>query len=390
MADKRDYYDVLGVSRTASEDEIKKAYRKMARENHPDLHPDKVEECEAKMKEINEAYSVLSDPEKRQRYDQFGADGVDGAGGGFGGFNGGFTGGYGGDMGDIFDSLFGNIFGGGMSGGSFRNSSTNAPRRGKDIAYSVSISFMEACTGKMQELNISHQEICPSCSGTGAESGTTTDVCPDCHGKGSIRVTQQTPLGAISSTRPCPHCGGKGTIIKNPCSKCRGVGKVKVQKHVTVNIPAGIDNGQVLRVSGEGDCGINGGPAGNLNVSVTVRPHPIFTRDQYDVYCEIPITYAQAVLGDEITVPTIDGNVKFSIPEGTQNGEERRLRGKGIKYLQQDKRGDQYVKFYIEVPRNLSKKQKDLLKEFENSLGDKNYAKRQGFFDKLKDLFKGQ
>ncbi|MEE5993086.1 MAG: molecular chaperone DnaJ [Oscillospiraceae bacterium] len=390
MADKRDYYDVLGVSRTASEDEIKKAYRKMARENHPDLHPDKVEECEAKMKEINEAYSVLSDPEKRQKYDQFGADGVDGAGG-FGGFGGGgFTGSYTGDMGDIFDSLFGNIFGGGMSGGGFRNTSSNAPRRGKDVNYSTSISFMEACTGKKQELEIAHQEICPSCSGTGAESGTTTEVCPDCHGKGSIRVTQQTPLGVISSTRPCPHCGGKGTIIKNPCSKCRGVGKVKVQKKVSVNIPAGIDNGQVLRVSGEGDCGINGGPAGNLNVSVTVRPHPIFNRDGYDVHCEIPITYAQAVLGDEITVPTIDGNVKLTIPEGIQNGEERRLKGKGVKYLQQDRRGDQYVRFYIEVPRNLSKKQKELLKEFENSLEDRNYAKRQGFFDKLKDLFRGQ
>mgnify|MGYP002626181938 CR=1 FL=1 len=392
MADKRDYYEVLGVPKNASEDEIKKAYRKMARENHPDLHPDKVEECEEKMKEINEAYSVLSDPEKRQRYDQFGAAGVDGAGSGFGGFGGGgFTGSYtGGDMGDIFDSLFGNIFGGGMSGGNFRSSSANAPRRGKDIAYGISISFMEACFGKVHELNISHQEQCPVCNGTGAEKDTTTDVCPDCHGKGSIRVTQQSLFGSIASTRPCPHCNGKGVIIQNPCSKCRGVGRVKVQKRVTVTIPAGIDNGQTLRLSGEGDCGINGGPAGNLNVSITVRPHPIFTRDEYDVHCEIPITYAQAVLGDEITVPTIDGNVKFSIPEGTQNGEERRLKGKGIKYLQQDKRGDQYVRFYIEVPRNLSKKQKDLLKEFESSLSDKNYAKRQGFFEKLKDLFKGQ
>ncbi len=385
MADKRDYYEVLGLQKGASEDEIKKAYRKMARENHPDLHPDKVDECEEKMKEINEAYSVLSDPEKRQRYDQFGHDGMDGAGGFPGGGFDGFSGGYG-DMGDIFDSLFGNIFGG---GGSSRASAANAPRRGRDINYGINISFMEACQGKTQELNIAHQETCAACSGTGAEPGTSPEICPDCRGKGSVRVTQQTPLGAMSTTRPCPHCSGKGTVIKSPCQKCRGVGRVKVQKRVSITVPAGIDNGQTLRISGEGDCGVNGGPAGNLNVSVTVRPHPLFTREGFDVHCEIPITYAQAVMGDEITVPTIDGNVKFAIPEGTQNGAKHRLKGKGIKYLQQDRRGDQYVKLYIEVPKNLSKKQKDLLNAFETSLSEKNYAKRQGFFDKLKDLFKG-
>lgn len=384
MADKRDYYDVLGISKGASDDEIKKAYRKMARENHPDLHPDKVEECEERMKEINEAYGVLSDPEKKQRYDQFGHAGMDGADGGFGGFGGGFPGGYGGDMGDIFDSLFGNIFGGGV-----RSNSANAPRKGRDISYNINISFMEACTGKAQEINISHQERCTACNGSGAEAGTSSEICPDCHGRGSVKATQQTPFGAISSTRPCPHCGGKGSVIKNPCQKCRGVGRTKVQKRVNINIPAGIDDGQVLRVSGEGDCGINGGPAGNLNVSVSVRPHPIFTREGYDVHCEIPITYAQAVIGDEITVPTIDGNVRFPIPEGTQNGAKHRLKGKGIKFLQQDKRGDQYVKLYIEVPKNLSKKQKEMLKEFDNSLNEKNYAKRKSFFDKLKDLFQG-
>ena len=386
MADKRDYYEVLGIQKGASEDDIKKAYRKMARENHPDLHPDKVEECEEKMKEINEAYSVLSDPEKRQRYDQFGHDGMDAmGGGGFGGFDG-FTGGYG-DMGDIFDSLFGNIFGGGMGG--VRANTANAPRRGRDINYGINISFMEACQGKTQELNIGHQEVCTACKGTGAEPGTSPEVCPDCRGKGQVRVTQQTPLGAMSTTRPCPHCGGKGQVIKSPCQKCRGAGRIKVQKRVSITVPAGIDNGQTLRISGEGDCGMNGGPAGNLNVSVTVRPHPIFNREGYDVHCEIPITYAQAVMGDEITVPTIDGNVKFSIPEGTQNGAKHRLKGKGIKVLQQDRRGDQYVKLYIEVPKNLNKKQKDLLKAFEDSLSDKNYAKRESFFDKLKDLFKG-
>ncbi len=381
MAEKRDYYDVLGIQKGASEDEIKKAYRKLARENHPDLHPDKVEECEEKMKEINEAYSVLSDPEKRQHYDQFGHASMDGDG--FGGFSG-FTGSYSGDMGDIFDSFFGNIFGGGV-----RANTANAPRKGRDINTSVSISFMEACTGKSQEITITHQEKCTACGGTGAEPGTSTEVCPDCHGRGNVKTTQQTPFGAISSTRPCPHCSGKGTVIKTPCQKCRGVGRAKVSKRVNLNIPAGIDDGLVLRVTGEGDCGINGGPAGNLNVSVGVRPHPIFSREGYDVHCEIPITYAQAVLGDEITVPTIDGNVKFTIPEGTQNGAKHRLKGKGIKYLQQDKRGDQYVKLYIEVPKNLSKKQKDLLREFDNSLTEKHYVKRKTFFDKIKDLLQG-
>ena len=334
MAEKRDYYEVLGLQKGASEDEIKKAYRKMAREYHPDLHPDNVEECEEKMKEINEAYSVLSDAEKREQYDRFGHEGLSGGDGDP------FSGAYASaDMSDIFESLFGGIFGG---GGATRANTANAPRRGRDITYSINISFMEACQGKQQELNIAHLETCSACNGSGAEPGTSSEICQDCHG---------------------------------------------VQKRVTITVPAGINDGQTLRVSGEGDCGINGGPAGNLNVTVNVRPHPLFVRENYDVHCEIPITYAQAVLGDEITVPTIDGNVKFTIPEGTQNGAKHRLKGKGIKYLQQDRRGDQYVKLYIEVPRNLSKKQKDLLKEFEASMTDKNYAKRHSFFDKLKDLF---
>ncbi|MBR4101100.1 MAG: molecular chaperone DnaJ [Oscillospiraceae bacterium] len=382
MADKRDYYEILGIQKGAGEDEIKKAYKKKARENHPDLHPDNVEECEEKMKEINEAYAVLSDPERRQRYDQFGHEGVSGADG-MGGM-GGMGGMYGADMSDIFDSLFGGIFGG---GGTSRANAANAPKRGKDINMTINISFMEACMGKSQEISVAHMERCTSCGGSGAENGEAADVCPDCHGRGSIKVTQQTPLGAFSSSRPCPHCSGKGTIIRNPCQKCKGAGRVRVQKKVSLTIPAGINDGQTLRVTGEGDCGQNGGPTGNLNVGVTVRPHPIFTRDGYDIHCEIPITYAQAVLGDEITVPTIDGNVKFNISEGTQNGARTRLKGKGVKHLQRDMRGDQYVKLYIEVPKNLSKKQKELLKEFESSMSDKNYAKRRGFFDKLKDIF---
>ncbi|MDE6658222.1 MAG: molecular chaperone DnaJ [Oscillospiraceae bacterium] len=383
MAEKRDYYEVLGIQKGASEDEIKKAYRKMARENHPDLHPDKADECEEKMKEINEAYAVLSDPEKRQRYDQFGHNGLDGGGmDGFGGFAGGYS-----DMSDIFESVFGGIFGGG--GSSFRSSSNsaNAPRRGKDIVTSVNISFMDACKGTSQEIQISHQEKCTDCSGTGSAAGSSPETCPNCHGSGVIRVTQQSMFGAISSQRPCPQCSGKGTIIKNPCSKCRGVGRVRVQKKVSINIPAGIDDGQTLRVANEGDCGTNGGPNGNLNVNVSVRPHPIFVRNGFDVNCDIPITFTQAVLGDEITVPTIDGNVNLTVPKGTQTGTKQRLKGKGIQRLQREGRGDQYVRLNVEVPKNLTKKQEELLKAFEDSLGEKNYTKRKTFKDRLSDLF---
>ncbi|MBR1528798.1 MAG: molecular chaperone DnaJ [Oscillospiraceae bacterium] len=387
MAEKRDYYEVLGIQKGASEDEIKKAYRKMAREYSPDLHPDRTD-CEEKMKEINEAYAVLSDSEKRQRYDQFGHGGLEGGGmGGMDGF-GGFTGSYGGDMSDIFESVFGGIFGGG--GGSFRSggsSSANAPRRGRDVNTSINISFMDACKGTSQDMTITHQEKCTSCNGSGSAAGSAAETCPNCHGSGTVRVTQQTFLGTMSTTNPCPTCGGKGTIIKNPCSSCKGVGRVRVQKHVSLNIPAGIDNGQTLRVSNEGDCGINGGPAGNLNVEINVRPHPIFKRNGFDVECDVMITFAQAVLGDTIEVPTIDGNVKLSVPEGTQSGTKQRLKGKGIKRLQHDGRGDQYVNLKVEVPKNLTSKQKELLKAFENSLEDRNYPKKKSFKDKLKDFF---
>lgn len=386
MAEKRDYYEVLGIQKGASEDEIKKAYRKMARENHPDLHPENADECEEKMKEINEAYAVLSDPEKRQKYDQFGHGGLEGGMDGFGGF----TGSYGGDMGDILESMFGGIFG----GGGFRSSSGNSanmPRRGKDIKTSVNISFMEACKGTAKEINISHQEKCTDCNGSGAAAGTSPETCPHCQGRGTVRVTQQTFMGTIASTNPCPHCKGKGTIIKTPCSKCHGAGRTRVQKKVTMNIPAGINNGQALCAAGEGDCGVNGGPSGNLNVEVNVRPHPIFRREAFDVDCDIMITFAQAVLGDTIEVPTIDGNVKLSVPEGTQSGSRHRLKDKGIPRLRRDGttdgRGDQYVNLKVEVPKNLTKKQKELLKAFEDSLEEKNYPKKKSFKDKLKELF---
>ena len=380
MAEKRDYYEVLGIQKGATEDEIKKAFRKKARENHPDLHPDDPSYVE-KFQEINEAHEVLSDPEKRARYDQFGHAGVDPSyGGGAGGADG--MGGFGGfaDMDDILGSIFGGF---GFGGGSKR-SSANAPRRGSDIQETVTINFMDACRGKKHDLRVNRMCVCDSCKGSGAEAGSTPDICPDCQGRGSVKTTQRTPFGAISSSKPCPHCGGKGKIIKNPCSKCRGVGRVRVQKTVSIDIPAGIDDGQTLRIGGQGDCGINGGPNGDLLVGINVKSHPIFKREGYDIHCDIPVTYMEAVLGAEITVPTIDGDVKYTISEGTQTGTIFRLKGKGVQRLHRTDRGNQYVKIYVEVPKNLTKKQKDLLKQFEASLTEKNYAKRQSFFEKLR------
>ena len=384
MADKRDYYEVLGVQKGASADEIKKAYRSLARKYHPDLHPDD-KDCAEKFKEVNEAYEVLSDPSKKERYDQFGHAGVDPNYGG-GGFNGG-AGGFNpfGDMGDIFENLFGGGFGGGFSSSSGR-SRANAPRRGQDIDTTVTIEFMEACSGIKRDIKVSRLEKCPDCNGTGASAGSTPQTCPDCNGAGQVKVGQRTPFGVISSQKVCPKCSGKGQIISNPCPKCGGNGRVSTSKNLSGDIPAGIDDGQVLRVSGQGDAGVNGGPNGNLNVAVRVKAHPLFERDEYDIHCEIPITYAQAVMGDELIVPTIDGNVKYSISEGTQTGTVFRLKGKGVKKLQRSDRGDQYVKVYVEVPKGLDKKQKELLKAFEASLEDKNYEKKKNFFDKLKDF----
>lgn len=381
MAEKRDYYEVLGIQKGATEDEIKKAFRKKARENHPDLHPDDPSYVE-KFQEINEANEVLSDPEKRKRYDQFGHAGVDPSyGGGSGGFSGGMSGF--GDIGDIFDNIFGGF---GFGGGSSR-SNANAPRRGADIQESVLIKFMDACNGVKKEIKVNRMSTCEVCKGTGADGASSSEVCPDCQGRGTVRVTQNSMFGAITSTKTCPHCSGKGKIIKNPCQKCRGTGRLRVQKTVSVDIPAGIDDRQTIRLSGQGDCGINGGPNGDLLINVSVKSHEIFKRDGFDIHCDIPVTYMEAVLGAEITVPTIDGDVKYTISEGTQTGTVFRLKGKGVKKLHRTERGNQYVTIYVEVPKNLTKKQKDLLKEFEASLSEKNYTKRQSFFDKLKKKF---
>ncbi len=384
MAEKRDYYEVLGLQKGASEDEIKKAYRKLAKQYHPDLNPDNPE-AEAKFKEINEANDVLSDPQKRAKYDQFGHAGVDPSyGGGAGGFGGGF-GGFGGfssdgiDLGDIFDSIFGS----GMGGS--RRANPNAPRKGSDISINLDISFMEACKGIEHEVEITRAQTCESCQGSGAKKGTSAKTCPECHGSGQVRIQQRSMLGMMTTTRTCSKCGGKGKIIETPCPDCSG-GRVQRRKKVVIKVPAGVDDGQILLVQGQGNAGVNGGPSGDLNVHITVRKDKLFERRGFDVWCEIPITYAQAVLGDTVTVPTIDGNVEYTVPEGTQPGTVFRLKGKGIKRLQREGRGDQMVKVSIEVPRKLSKKQKEALQAFERELTPSNYEKRSGFFDKLKQF----
>ena len=387
MADKRDYYEVLGVEKGASDDEIKKAYRKMAKKYHPDLNPDD-KTAEAKFKEVGEAYEVLSDKQKRSRYDQFGHAGVDPSyGGGQGGYER-FQQYAHGDFGD-FNDIFGDIFSGFGFGGSTKTRNPNGPIRGNDVQVRIQLSFMEAVKGCKKDIPIQRLERCADCGGTGAKAGTSPETCPDCGGSGQVRVQQRSPFGVIQTVKACPRCGGKGKVINDPCKSCNGMGRVRHSRKITVDIPAGIDNGQTFVVRGQGDEGTNGGPTGDLNVTVLVREDPIFQREGFDIWVDVPITYAQAVLGDEIIVPTIDGKVSYNVPEGTQPGTTFRLRNKGVPYVNNRGRGDQYVKVNIEVPTNLSSKQKDLLKDFDSSTGDKNYAKRKSFFDKIKDAFKG-
>ena len=375
MAEKRDYYEVLGIQKGASEDEIKKAYKKLARKYHPDMNPgDK--EAEEKFKEVNEANEVLSDPEKKARSDQFGFAGVDpnyGAGAGGGAYGGGF------DFGDLGD-IFGSFFGGGFGGGQRRN--PNAPQRGESIRASVSVSFTEAAFGCEKSVTLERSEQCPTCKGNGCAPGTTPEICPDCHGTGTVQTRRQTPMGVFASNGPCRKCGGTGRLIHQPCPDCRGTGAVRKRKTIKVNIPAGIDHGQTISLRGQGNAGRNGGPAGDLLITVMVQPHELFRRDGVDVFCEAPITFTQAVLGAELEIPTIDGKVKYSIPEGTQTGTVFRLKGKGIPVLNGRGRGDQYVTVTIETPRNLNKEQKEALRKFSETLGESNYEKRKSFFKK--------
>ena len=377
---KRDYYEVLGVQKGASEEEIKKAYKKMARKYHPDLNPgDK--DAEEKFKEVNEAYEVLSDSEKKARYDQFGFAGVDpNFGAGAGGWGGGADG-AGFDFGDLGD-IFGSFFGGGFGGQTRRN--PNAPQRGESIRMNLTISFEEAAFGCEKELTVDRYESCETCHGSGAAPGTSPETCPDCGGSGVVQTRRQTPMGVFASTAPCSRCGGRGKIIKEPCKDCRGSGMVRRRRKIQASVPAGIDNGQTISIRGQGHAGKNGGPAGDLLVTITVRPHELFRREGTSVLCEAPITFPQAVLGAELEIPTIDGKVKYDIPEGTQSGTTFRLKGKGIPALNGRGRGDQYVTVYIETPRNLNREQKEALKKFAEAVGENNYEERKSFFRKFK------
>ena len=378
MADKRDYYEVLGVQKGASDDEIKKAYRACAKKYHPDLHPgDK--ECEEKFKEVNEAYEVLSDSDKKARYDQFGHAGVDSNyGAGAGGAGSPF--GQGIDIDDIFSSFFGGF-------GGRRSSNANAPMRGSDIETTVYISFEEAAKGCKQTINYSCVTTCDDCHGTGAQPGTSPKTCSSCGGSGRVTINQGTPFGVVQTQRTCDACHGRGKIVDNPCKKCGGSGKQRKNKTVDVTIPAGIKDQQILNASGRGNSGTNGGPAGDLHVYVNVRPHPVFERRGDDVWCEVPITFTQAALGADVVVPTLDGKVSYTVREGTQPGDVFRLKGKGIQRLGGRGRGDQYVRVTVEVPKNLNGKQKELIKQLDGATGDKNYAKRRNFFDKIKKMF---
>jgi len=375
--EKRDYYEVLGVSKGATEDEIKKAYKKLARKYHPDMNPgDK--EAEEKFKEINEANEVLSDPDKKARYDQFGFAGVDptyGAGaGGPGGFGGGF------DFGDLGD-IFGSFFGGGFGSTAARR---NGPQRGESIRVSVAVSFTEAAFGCDKEVTVERSEECDTCKGSGCAPGTTPEICPDCRGSGAVTRAQRTPFGVMQSQTVCPKCGGTGKIIHQPCTECRGSGSVRKRRTIKVSIPAGIDDGQTISLRGQGHAGRNGGPAGDLLITVMVRPHEIFRREGTAVFCEAPITFTQAVLGAELEIPTIDGKVKYTIPEGTQTGTVFRLKGKGIPVLNGRGRGDQYVTVTIETPRGLNKEQKEALRKLSEMLGENNYEKQKSFFKKFR------
>ena len=365
MAEKRDYYEVLGVDKSASAEEIRKAYRKVTKENHPDLHPgDKA--CEERFKEANEAYAVLSDDEKRKKYDQFGHAAFDPnagfSGGGFGGA--GFEGF--GDLGDIFGDIFGG-FGG--FGGSAR-SNPNAPRRGENLQTSVSVSFEEAAFGCEKEVTSSRVETCPDCKGSGCAPGTTPEICPDCSGSGTVRTTTRTPFGMAQTTAPCQKCRGTGKIIHQPCKTCRGMGQIRRQHKLKVKIPAGIDDGQAIPLRGQGNAGVNGGPAGDLHVIIQVRPHARLKRDGSSVLLEQEISYAQAALGAEVEVPTLDGAMNLTIPEGTQSGTVLRMRGRGVPYLRGSGRGDQFVTVRVSVPRNLTSSQKELLRQFAASMGE--------------------
>ena len=377
MADKRDYYEVLGLQKGADDASIKKAYRSLAKKYHPDMNPGD-SEAEAKFKEVNEAYAVLSDAEKKAQYDQFGhaafEPGAGAGGAGFGGFS---------DFGDIGD-IFGSFFGGGFGGSSARRA--NAPTRGEDVSVRVTIGFEDAVFGTKKDVSFNKIQKCPDCSGSGAAKGTSAETCSTCGGSGQRRITQRLGGMAFQSTTTCDRCRGTGKIIKTPCQNCRGTGYIKINKKLSVSIPAGIDDGERIALRSQGCDGRNGGPAGDLIITVYVKPHNIFERDGYNLYCEVPITVAEATLGAEIDVPTLEGNQKFTIPEGTQPSTRFTLRGKGVPYVNNSgRRGDIIFTVNIEIPKGLNEKQKEKMREFADACGESNYSKKTGFFKRIFD-----
>lgn len=365
MAQKRDYYEVLGVEKAAGESDIKSAYRKLAKQYHPDLNPGD-SEAEAKFKEATEAYEVLSDADKRARYDQFGTADPQQQG-----FGGGFSGGG-------FEDIFENIFGGGMFGGGRR---ANGPERGRDLRVDLDLTFEEAAFGVQKEINLTREEACEECSGSGAAKGTTAETCATCHGTGQVRTTQNTVFGSFSSSQQCSTCGGTGKIVKSPCKKCGGNGRVRRSRRIKLNVPAGIDTGQAITMRGEGEHGKKGGPTGDLYVYFAVKPHRLFKRKGSDLYLELAVSYANVALGAELTVPTLEENIKYKIPEGTQPGTIFRIRGKGIKKLSGSDKGDMFITVGVDVPRKLTSKQKELLRAFDEGLnGSEPTEKKKGLF----------
>lgn len=392
MADKRDYYEVLGVDKGADESAIKSAYRKLAKKYHPDVNPgDK--EAEKKFKEATEAYGILSDPEKRRQYDQFGHAAFEQGGGGSG-FGGGFGGFGGADMGDIFGDIFGDLFGGGG-----RRRPNNGPMKGANVRASVRITFEEAVFGCEKELELTLKDTCDTCHGTGAKPGTSPETCSKCHGSGQVVFTQQSMFGTIQNVQTCPDCHGTGKIIKEKCSDCHGTGFISNRKKIQVSIPAGIDNGQSIRIREKGEPGVNGGPRGDLMVEVIVARHPIFQRQDMNIYSTAPITYAQAALGGEVKLNTVDGEVLYEVKPGTQTDTRIRLKGKGVPSLRnKNVRGDHYVTLVVQVPTNLNEDAKEALRKFDEACGnrpagsagdstEKSEKKKKSFMDKLKETF---
>ena len=400
MADtKRDYYEVLGVSKTATDAELKKAYRQLAKKYHPDINPgDK--EAEAKFKEASEAYAILSDPEKRRQYDQFGHAAFEQGGGGAGGFGGfgGFD--FSGDMGDIFGDIFGDLFGGGRSRKSY-----NGPMQGANVKINMRISFMEAVFGVDKRIEINLKDECPHCHGTGAKPGTQPETCSKCGGKGQVVFTQQSLFGAVRTVQTCPDCHGTGKIVKEKCTDCGGSGYIKNKKTIEIPIPAGIDSGQSVRIRGKGEPGVNGGPRGDLLVGINVDRHPIFQRQDFDIYSTVPISFVDAALGGDIKIQTVDGEITQNIRPGTQTDTRIRLKGKGVPTIRnKNVRGDHYVTLVVQVPEHLTNEQKDLLRQFDASVRGDNQSvttstgsgsstsgsepkKKKSFMDKVKEAF---